>query len=148
MRCSTSARLTAVDITSTSTSSGPMTGSGTSRTRNTSGPPFSSSTIARIATSAFLQNLVSRTWSLEPGRTFGAQIERQMLGHVADEVDQDHADVEPPLTVDPVERVVVATRHDGLQRQRTRLLADDEVRPGRRRTRRSEERRGGKEGRA
>src|SRR5437868_15504317 len=116
MRCKTSARLTAVDTTSTSTSSGPSRGSGTSRTRSTSGPPFSSRTIARIAQS-----------SLDTGRRFVAQVERQILGHVADEIHQDHANVEPPFALDAAKRVVVAARHDRLQWQHGRLLAHREI---------------------
>ena len=52
MRCSKSARLSAVACTATSASSGPKGGSGSSRTLKTSGPPGSVITAARIVSPA------------------------------------------------------------------------------------------------
>src|SRR4051794_21655554 len=62
----------------------------------------------------------------------GGKVEREVLAHVADEVDEDVTAVEAPVTVGAYECVAVTPAHDRLQRQRRSLLEDDERRSRRR----------------
>src|SRR5690242_3135946 len=58
------------------------------------------------------------------------QVERQVLPHVADVLDDDVSVVEAPLVAVAHKGVAVPARDDRLQRQRRRLLEHDEHRPG------------------